>query len=290
MQTIQKPPGCSCAIRNNSLDAHISCPILNDAVLEKLSTLIADRLRNKSGVGRISPEKSSVCSLTRHGEGWQMVFNGNPCLLFHRSGMIPLSVLLASPYTEFSALDLVRLMNPPPPDVLARGEISEGYDKAELSKPSDKTAIEAADFTTIRAVKARLREITAQIGNARHSNELQSMKTEQRSLEKYLGQVINHVGTPRKVLEDSDRARRVIGKSLTTVMNAIRQLGHHALSRHLSQSIPHPSGHCISYMPDPDVVWEVKPVPQLPPSKAQRNRSGSAITDEPQNTGDDHDD
>lgn len=265
MKTIQKPPGCSCAIRNNSLDAHISCPILNDAVIEKLSTLIADRLRNKSGVGRISPEKSSVCSLTRHGEGWQMVFNGRPCLLFHRSGMSLLSILLASPKTEYCAFDLMCAINLPPPESLPDENIDPRALMENESHHNYPSNLPLADQETISTIKARFFQNEEEIAFAKQSGSTQivsELEEEQAAITEYLAQVENIHKLPRVNRGDLDRARRAVGKAIALVITAIRKAGQPELARHLSQSIPHLSGYYISYSPDPPITWEISPMPK----------------------------
>lgn len=279
-------------------ESTIECPLLKSELGKRMLNALQSQadlqIKNEPSIGRgATHDHSGANSFIRLGEGWSIVFQGQPCLLFHRSGMIPLSILLASPNTEFSALSLVRLINPPPPELLPQEVTAKSCLTEDFSGQDHMSYLETTDDKTLSAVKTRLVQLNQEITATKQLGQLHKipkLEKEQSALIKYLQQTSNEDGRPRMDRNDVDRARRAVGKAITAVINAIRKAGHHALSRHLSQSIPHPSGSIIVYAPDPMIAWQITSSPNLPPAKAQRTRSGSAITYEGENTGVDHDD
>ena len=147
--------------------------------------------------------------------------------------------------------------------------------------PPPMLGLEMADSKTIADVRARRRDLEADINQAEQSGEIDEvrrLKTEKDLLDTYLVETMGVFGRRRGILGDIDRSRRTVGKALLSVIHAIRRAGHHSLSRHLTKSILHPSGASVAYMPDPLITWRFDSSHCLPGSVGQRHRQSSAST------------
>jgi hypothetical protein len=197
--------------------------------------------RNVIGDGRTSQESSPVEEVARnafrlHGSAWELSFDGKTVLLPDRTGLRYIAELLRKPRTAIEAAKLA------------------GVD-TESTKLTESSGIELTDEQAIKEVRAELVAKKAELAGLQQNDWTRRgpLEEEISKLEKYLQQVTDHQGHPRKVAGTAERARTRV---TTAIGRAIAHISkeHAALGCHLKESIK--TGITVIYAPTEVRDWQ----------------------------------
>jgi hypothetical protein len=125
----------------------------------------------------------------------------------------------------------------------------------EFTNLAPLSGIPMADEATIKAVRDELSEKNANLAGLPNNDWARrgSLEKEIQKIEKYLGEVENHKGQPRKVAGTAQRSRASVTAAISRVIKNI-SAEHPDLGRHLKASIR--TGIAPVYAPTEEPDWQ----------------------------------
>ena len=160
--------------------------------------------------------------LSRTGSGWTVRYDGRLVSTGNLKGMEYLATLLARPQEDVSCLDLSGRPRAAPGE-----RIMDGNYREELKKEI---------------------EDAVELGHEERAAELQAIYQSAAGFQ----------GHPRRMGDESERARKAVGAALTRAIAKLAK-GNPGLGHHLSTCVRNPRGRSVSYRPPSDAVpWLIE--------------------------------
>lgn len=188
---------------------------------------------------------------------WTFEFMGSTVQVNNSVGIRYLNHLMTHPFEELSAVDLYRLINPPPAldssfrstseavESLDHDDDSSGYEGshggAHDSVYDDKTK------TSIATKCKRLREQIKELREQKKYEEAARLEDEEDELLKYLREATSLKGNPRSFNHDNEKARKAVWSARARAIQQIKKL-YPDLGKYLDEKIK--TGHSCRFMGD----------------------------------------
>jgi hypothetical protein len=186
--------------------------------------------------GHGEPAPLPAPSMALQGEVWTLWYEGQAVRLRDSRGLGFIARLLADPGREFHVLDLA---GPAP----GRAVVS------DQGLAIDPTA-RAAYRRRVEELRSAIEEAEADGDNERMTRARQELEF----IEHELAAAYGLGGTPRRLADPAERARKAVANRIRDAVSRI-QANHPALGRHLRTSIR--TGTFCSYEPERTVTWEI---------------------------------
>ncbi len=221
-----------------------------------------DSETDASGTVEERPEAINVGVIKRDGDHWWFTFEGKQTPpLDHRLGMEYLAWLLTHPGEEIAAVDLEKAARPAPRGVAkSLGELVEDKRTAdgewgplrEIRSESD--VGEVYDRGGIEAVRGERSRLAGYLEAAEDPAKKAEIQEQIDALDKWRDANTDKYGRPRKVGDPAEKARKRVGKNITTALNQIKT-HHEALWRHIDNSLT-TTATILVYRASPGISWQ----------------------------------
>jgi hypothetical protein len=172
-------------------------------------------------------------SMSRDGATWAITYAGRTVRLRHSKGLRDVAVLLSRPEEDVNCLELMG-----------------GSDVGSEAGP-------ALDQQARRAYERRIRELQADIDDARDSNDpirAERAEVELDALVRQLTGAFGLSGRSRATGSAAERARSAVGWRVRAALRQVAEM-HPELGRHLQNAIR--TGTWCSYRPETAIRWEI---------------------------------
>ena len=247
-------------------DDFLTKPVHRDELLARIRTA----LRHKRAIDatldnlrRETPQRPPEAAdhvFRPEGEYWTLAYHGTVCRLKDAKGLHYLAVLLGRPGRECHAVELVSVVDNPPPLAASTpyGALSADQLAAQhLSLGGLGDAGAALDEPAKAAYKRRLDELQADLAEAQRFHDTTRAANAQAEIDFLVAELAAAVGLggrDRRAADIAERARSNVTKAIRAALSKIRD-SHPALGHHLATSIK--TGTFCAYTPDPthSISW-----------------------------------
>lgn len=209
-----------------------SCELSDEALV------VNGRIIQQSLALHVDVRRDPQYLFRRAGDYWDVSFNGSGVMhIDHSVGMTYLALLLAAPYRDVAALDLLIARAGVHPDTIWGG------------------AGEIADEEFKRRLQVRYSDLQARKDEASKHNDLGTrdhIQQEMDQLAAELCQRLDRRGKPRKET-DAERVRKAVSNAVTRAIEGFKKKDLPELMRHLMASVK--SGTVFRYEPETEIDW-----------------------------------
>jgi hypothetical protein len=217
------------------------------------------RLASDAGLSRIARHARAILEATsaprsaerapgsgvmeRTGRTWALTWAGVRSTLPDAKGLMDIAMLLRSPGSPVSAVELMSrdAARPPGPGATAFG-----------------AGLERVDQEALRQYRDHLRDLDADIAEAERfadGERLSALREEREFLLDEVRRAVDLGGRPRRERGDAERARKAVEMRISFAISRVRAQDP-VLGQHLERSI-RTGGEC-AYQPETPVAWEVR--------------------------------
>lgn len=216
---------------------------------------------------------AAPCELRRVGNYFVVSFQGQEVSMPYLLGLRYLQILIERSPRSISALELVRLVNPPAPglavpaphqdtsmdaddeDPVEIDELDSGH-RRQPSSPDpvgEESELPATDEEAIRAGRSLIKEFEAKLSACTTEGECEEVRAKLQKVRDYLSTNSNLRGKP-KLDGEREKARRSVGNA---IRRATRELEVRlpGLALHFRESVKTPSGANPAYEPATPTTW-----------------------------------
>jgi len=210
-----------------------SCELSDDALI------VNRRVVEQSLARRVDGWRGPRYLFRRAGDYWDVSFNGSGVThIDHSVGMTYLALLLAVPYRDVAALDLLIARAGVHPDTIWGG------------------AGEIADEEFLRQIRVRYSDLQTRRDDATKHHDLGTLHRVQQEMDQLaaeLGRRMDRRGKPRKET-DAETVRKAVSNAVSRAIDGFK--GHlPELMRHLRASVN--SGTVFRYEPETEIDWSL---------------------------------
>jgi hypothetical protein len=208
----------------------------------------------------VEPEDRNV--FKKRGDFWTVSFQGESAgPLKHLIGMSYIRHLLANPYKELRAFELVRTVSAPANRRLEALTVDKKPEEGNIPRRGNKISPEEADNIVdsdyIESVKRKLSELYRDLDQTKKNADLPEedrIQDEIDKIESDLRAATGLGGRIRKFSNEQERAKEAVRKAIERAKENIREK-HEKLWQHLDNTIQ--IGLTCSYKPDQHIDWQL---------------------------------
>lgn len=207
--------------------------------LSDKALVVNGRIVEQSLAQRIDVRRDPQYLFRRAGDYWDVSFNGSGVIhIDHSVGMTYLALLLAAPYRDVAALDLLVARAGVHPDTIWGG------------------AGEIADEEFLRQIRVRYSDLQTRKDEATKHHDLGTQHRVQQEMDQLaaeLGRRMDRRGKPRKQT-DAETVRKAVSNAVSRAIDGFKD---HlpALRLHLTGAIK--SGTVFTYLPEKELDWSL---------------------------------
>ena len=229
-------------------------PVLDSQSVEPRSS---EHLPPPAATSLAEPARAGLdteASLTRQGDGWEVVFDRKKAHLKNSKGLRYLAVILSAPFTSQDALDLLTRVTGGP-DRSRDSSLQAGEQPEERSnRAAPQAVVDAVAREEIAKQFARLaeeRDLARAAADVERESTLQDQIDQ---LSREAAKSVGKGGDSRTFTDDVLRASQSVSTAIRRAIEAMAR-HHEPLADHLRQSMHY--GRQISYRSARSVVWHV---------------------------------
>ena len=191
------------------------------------------------------------------GDTWMVCYEGETTRLRSTTGMPYLAHLLTHPHQEFLALELVRIVSPPPGDGATRMQKMGAAESAGAGFTLEGAARQKImDEKYMQDVKAEIQRLDEAVEEAEEAGNQEAVDYYREQRRKYMQSLVGTVGRAglsRDFATHQQIAANTVSRTIRRTLDRMAKR-HPALHVHLKNSLA--LGTVLSYKPDRPITWQ----------------------------------